>query len=100
MTKLNKYWFRPKMYGYGFFPVSWEGWLMTFALIAVLLKFADLHGFMADTLPTDDQIFLFVWRLFITATVFAYFAEKKMKGDLGWRWGKTSLIKSLKKFFK
>ena len=73
---------------------------MTVILIAALIKIAVMHGFMEDIQPTGDQIFSFVWHVFVTAGVFTFFAEKKMKGELGWRWGKTSLIKSLKKFFK
>jgi hypothetical protein len=32
-----KGWFGPKLIGYGFGPRSWQGWLATAALLAVLI---------------------------------------------------------------
>ena len=29
-------WFRPKRYGYGATPCTWQGWLLTLAFVAVL----------------------------------------------------------------
>ena len=28
---MTEYWFRPKRYGYGATPVTWQGWALTFA---------------------------------------------------------------------
>ena len=36
------YWFRPKLFGWGAVPVTWQGWLLTIALIAVALPIARL----------------------------------------------------------
>ncbi len=32
---MSKPWFVPKKFGYGFTPVSWEGWAITFIVVAV-----------------------------------------------------------------
>lgn len=40
---MNKYWFRKRQgikskdLGYGFVPISWEGWILTLSFIGVLL---------------------------------------------------------------
>ena len=31
----NRYWFRPKTYGYGATPMTWEGWALSLAVGAV-----------------------------------------------------------------
>ncbi len=33
----NRYWFKPKTYGYGVTPVSWEGWLLALGYSAIVL---------------------------------------------------------------
>jgi len=74
---------------------------MTLVFVGVLLQLAEMHGLTTiGTQPTGEQIFSFLWHICITAAAFTFFAEKKMKGKLGWRWGKKSLFASLKKFFK
>jgi len=33
--KKNKLWFRRKTYGWGWTPITWEGWLVTFVVVAI-----------------------------------------------------------------
>jgi len=33
----NGYWFKRKIYGWGWTPVTWQGWLVTLAIIGVLI---------------------------------------------------------------
>ncbi len=35
--KKNKLWFRRKTYGWGWTPITWEGWLFTFVVMAIPL---------------------------------------------------------------
>ena len=32
-----RYWFRPKRYGYGATPVTWEGWLVVAVSVALIM---------------------------------------------------------------
>jgi hypothetical protein len=32
---MSRYWFRPKRYGYGATPITWEGWVFTLAIVLV-----------------------------------------------------------------
>ena len=52
-------WFRPKRYGLGFSPASWQGWLSTAAYIAIVCA-------LAATLA-KPQPWVF-WTLFVLAT--------------------------------
>jgi hypothetical protein len=37
LSKMSKPWFGPRKFGYGFTPVSWEGWVCTFLIgVAVI----------------------------------------------------------------
>jgi len=42
------YWFKPKLFGWGFVPISWQGWLMTAALICVMLLSVYGNGFFTQ----------------------------------------------------
>ena len=34
---MTRYWFRPKRYGYGATPISWEGWAVTLATVLAMV---------------------------------------------------------------
>jgi hypothetical protein len=53
-------WFRPKKYGLGFTPASWQGWVVTGAYVAAVFV-------LATTLATP-QPWVF-WTLLVLATV-------------------------------
>lgn len=36
---MSKPWFVPKKYGYGLTPVTWEGWVCTFACAVACIGF-------------------------------------------------------------
>ncbi len=37
---MNKIWFKRKRYGYGWYPATWEGWVVLLAYILVALLLA------------------------------------------------------------
>ena len=55
-------WFRPKRYGWGLTPSSWQGWLLTAAYVAVVLV-------LALTLA-EKQIAIFLTVIAILTAVF------------------------------
>ena len=74
-------WFVPKRYGYGATPVSWQGWAITVAFIAlalwVIIYFAG---------RPDIEIAILVPATIALLVVTA----KKTRGGWRWRWGEDS----------
>jgi hypothetical protein len=78
------YWFKNKLYGWGWVPVKWQGWLVIGAFIGFLL-------WTASTLPpdkeiTDRQLIWFFVKVVIAIAVVITICF--MKGERPrWRWG-------------
>ncbi|MDP6561921.1 MAG: hypothetical protein QF793_03275 [Candidatus Peribacteraceae bacterium] len=85
---MTKYWFKPKRYGYGFYPVSWEGWVATLALLVVVLLSACINHVIVEPGPTRAETIRFVLDVLIISGLASLFFEKKMQDPLKWRWGK------------
>ena len=76
---LNKYWFKPKKYGIGATPSSWEGWLITLFFILIVLYTA---------INFKNNSFQFILILIILIIIFILIAKNKTDGKWKWRWGK------------
>ena len=74
-------WFVPKRYGWGANPVTWQGWAITVAFIAlalwVIIYFAG---------RPDIEIAILVPATIALLVVTA----KKTRGGWRWRWGQDS----------
>lgn len=87
---MNRYWFKPKTYGWGFVPISWEGWLLTFALIGAMLFASYLRGIFT---LNEEEISPLLWVFldyFILTMIFIGIAIGRTKGDVRFNWGKKS----------
>lgn len=88
----NKLWFKAKNYGWGWYPVTWEGWLVTILFVVFITFRANKVSQMFDT----DSSFIFryffeVLFSLIPLLVICYStsAESHLKGEKPqWRWGK------------
>jgi hypothetical protein len=68
------YWFKPKRVGFGVTPVTWQGWIATFCLVAL---------FIADTrLVRPDALQVALGAVLIVA----YIVLAWVRTDGGWRW--------------
>ena len=83
----NKYWFKPKRYGWGFVPVTWEGWLTTLVLIGIIFLLTYLNGLFEDP-PREENFIWLVIEIILVGIVSIVFFKEKMKEELKWRWGK------------
>ena len=80
MTKL---WFKAKEYGYGWYPVTWEGWIIILISIILILMNAVLF--------VEKNIFIYFANLIIIVgalLVICYNTGEKAR----WRWGKNNNI--------
>ncbi len=73
------YWFRPKLFGWGAVPVTWQGWAATLGLIVLAVPL----GWLAET---RGPIFLAL--LIPMVAAFVYLCWAKTDGDWKWRWGR------------
>lgn len=83
---MNKYWFTPKKYGYGFSPISWEGWLMTLVLLGLITLSAYTNDFFTDEVMPQQGV-RFILDLGIFCAIFFLIALPKTRGKLKWSWG-------------
>ncbi len=83
---MTQYWFRPKRYGYGASPITWEVWAVTFAFAAVLVvSIVAMEWWSGRT----NIVAWLIWGLFVAATVwwFVQFSRRRTDGECRWRWG-------------
>jgi uncharacterized membrane protein YhaH (DUF805 family) len=73
----KKLWFRAKRYGWGWYPISWEGWLTL--LIWVIL-------FTFGIIKMDHEWLKNVIFIIIFTAILIYICYKKGEKP-GWRWG-------------
>ena len=79
-------WFKPKRYGFGAYPATWQGWAITAAYIAFV---AGLGAWLTKGAEAG-QIHLSLF-LILTGAVTALFlliCWRTTEGGWRWRWGK------------
>jgi len=79
------FWFKPRRYGHGATPSTWQGWaaIIAFPVVVALVALALIWA-----LPDVLGVIAFV--IFITAATLGFiaFVRKKTDGEWRWRWGK------------
>lgn len=76
------YWFKAKLYGWGWVPARWQGWLVILAFIAFLLW----NGMTLGDTPTDTKLTSFFVRLGVA--IFVILAICLRTGEKPrWNWG-------------
>ncbi|KIM10925.1 MAG: hypothetical protein KU37_07355 [Sulfuricurvum sp. PC08-66] len=85
------YWFIPKFVGWGFLPVTWQGWLATLLLLAVILLSAYVNGVLAHQNDRSLKRLLskpflrFLLDLVVYIALFTLLFADKVEGGLQWR---------------
>lgn len=83
----EKAWFKPKSYGWGLAPISWQGWLVTLLSIALLLLAAYIDGLFDVTTLSSNGIIRFVLDFILLMGLFFVLAREKTVGEIKWNWG-------------
>ncbi len=78
------YWFRPKRYGFGATPTTWQGWLLTLGFVALLIAIVQALEF---GMAGPEAHLLGIAAAIILALLFTWIAWKKTDGAWRWRWG-------------
>lgn len=79
-------WFRNKTYGWGWYPASWQGWVVLAVFILMLL--VNALGLITTPEPTPSMLVWFFVReivLIALVIVICYRTGEKPR----WQWGKT-----------
>lgn len=83
-TPQKKLWFKAKRYGYGWYPATWEGWVVLLVYLAIfvfIFRKVDLHSHSGS-----DTIYgISIPIIILTIALIAVCAAKGEKAR--WRWG-------------
>ncbi len=87
---MAQYWFKPKRYGYGNFPVTWQGWLATLCLVALIMVsfYSDIPMAGRKAVASLKEWLRFGLDATILTTLFIVLFNEKTEGGIRWRWGK------------
>jgi len=77
------YWFKSKIFGYGWTPATWQGWLVTFIFLAYIF-FLGIGLSRGE--PTNQELVHFFMKLVISIMLIVIICI--LKGEKPrWRWG-------------
>jgi hypothetical protein len=81
---MSAYWFKPREYGYGATPVSWQGWAITVATMIVVVMTSIVVPALADGAAWAlSAIVIDV----VAIAVLVIVSRRKTDGEWRWRWG-------------
>ena len=81
---MTGYWFKPKRYGYGATPVTWQGWMVTLAavvamvVVSLYLRLNERHDWALAAMLAFDAAVI------VALTIVC---RRKTDGEWRWRWG-------------
>jgi uncharacterized membrane protein YjgN (DUF898 family) len=84
---MNEFWFKPKTFGYGATPTTWQGWAL------VVLYFVIIAIVSAVMVDREGPIAAWIgWAVIVS--VITILASRIMRhrtdGPWRWRWGRTN----------
>ena len=80
---VSGFWFKPRRYGYGATPTTWQGWALVAAYVVALWVTA-----MALIAPNHPRVALFLVATLAETALFLLVCRRKTEGAWHWRWGK------------
>ncbi len=88
---MSEFWFKPKAYGYGATPVTWEGWAIVLVYVVAVGIGAVL--FVLREKSFSNELTFFGVIALATAAMIAV-SMKKTDGLWHWQWGPDSSRKA------
>lgn len=82
---MQRYWFKPKRYGFGAAPSSWQGWALTAAYVAIVMALAVWFG--VDDAQVAARATPFIVIVLALTIIFVGIAWRTTEGGWRWRWG-------------
>jgi hypothetical protein len=81
---MTEYWFKPKRYGYGATPVTWQGWAVTIGTVLAVVAVSLGLRLTAKSLWALAALVLFDAVAVSALVIVSY---RKTDGGWRWRWG-------------
>ncbi len=81
---MPSYWFKPKKYGYGATPVTWQGWAVIVATVLAMVAVSLGVRLTAKSLWTLAALLIFDA---LAIGVLVIVSRRKTDGQWRWRWG-------------
>jgi MFS family permease len=81
----KKYWFKRRRYGYGWIPVTWQGWTVLVAFLIVVVGGASVLTLIPQP---DGWIWVYTLLSILSLAWLLVIAYKKGPAPK-WRWGKN-----------
>ena len=83
----NHYWFKRKIWGWGWVPATWQGWFITFLYLAlVILLVLTREQDIAGNPDSGSNFLTLGLPILLLTAVFIYIAYKKGETPK-WQWG-------------
>ena len=80
---MKKLWFRAKRYGYGWYPMTWQGWLVIG--VYVLIALADAR--LLEMSPKSTTTLAWFIGIIVVATILLLIISWRTGEKARWRWG-------------
>ena len=81
---MTAYWFKPKRYGYGATPTTWQGWVLIVGIVFVMIA-VSLYLRLTVKGPWGLAV-MFAFDA-IALGVLAFISRRKTDGEWRWHWG-------------
>ena len=81
---MTEYWFKPKRYGYGATPTTWQGWAVTLGTVAVMVAVSLFVRLTERNYPALAVLLGFDG---FALVVLFIVAKRRTDGEWRWRWG-------------
>jgi len=76
------YWFKRKLYGWGWVPAKWQGWF----IILIFFIFVFCGALELGPTPSDHDTIFFLLEVFLSVVLLIYICYKKGEKPK-WQWG-------------
>jgi hypothetical protein len=88
---MKNLWFKAKTYGWGWYPVTWQGWLVIFGFL--VLDLGNVYRLDLAQGTSDQKIAIeFVLETFLLVGILIWICYQTGEKP-GWRWGEKREVK-------
>ncbi|MEK7158357.1 MAG: hypothetical protein AAB733_02190 [Patescibacteria group bacterium] len=78
----QEYWFKAKLYGWGWTPAKWQGWLISLVFVVLLVW----NGIVLGEAPTDSELRWYFVKTVAAIVILLLICWKKGEKPR-WQWG-------------